>query len=265
MKSGLHKLREFAACARALGRTPREKWEISWRQTKNLRVRLGLTHYVPERIFKQGTRYGPVYLRDNFGDVTNLPGLFHRNIYNCGALRGEGVILDVGANIGLFAAWASRQNPGREVHCIEPLESNVRLITKNCPAAIVHHCAAGQERGHVRLGVDAQRVMASAVANPRSACVEEFEAVQLDEVVRAQGIQRVAFLKMDIEGMEIDALEGGRETLAITQRVAMETHGQELHRKALRLLGEAGLVVEEERFTGKTGMIFAARPEAKNN
>lgn len=41
------------------------------------------------------------------------------------------VILDIGANVGSFAAWALNRWPGAHVHCYEPLPDNFALLKKN--------------------------------------------------------------------------------------------------------------------------------------
>ena len=88
-----------------LGTSTIDIWKIFWAQTKNLRVRLHLARHHPERVFSLKTRYGSLYFRDNFGDITNLANLFYHPAYPVGVLEGPGVILDVGGNIGLAAAW----------------------------------------------------------------------------------------------------------------------------------------------------------------
>jgi FkbM family methyltransferase len=41
------------------------------------------------------------------------------------------VILDIGANVGSFAAWTLKRWPGCHVHCYEPLPDNFALLTRN--------------------------------------------------------------------------------------------------------------------------------------
>ena len=41
------------------------------------------------------------------------------------------VILDIGANVGSFAAWALKRWPGAHVHCYEPLPDNFALLKRN--------------------------------------------------------------------------------------------------------------------------------------
>jgi FkbM family methyltransferase len=40
------------------------------------------------------------------------------------------VILDIGANVGSFAAWALKRWPGAHVYCYEPLPNNFALLKK---------------------------------------------------------------------------------------------------------------------------------------
>ena len=259
MRRNLRQLRRFAACAWALGRTPRERWAIFWRLTKNLRVRLGLARYRPGEIYRLDTRYGAVHLRDNFGDVTNLPGLWHEEVYRVRQVDGDGVILDIGANIGLFAAWAAHHNPGRVIHCIEPLGANSAMVARNCPHAKVHQLGVGAAPGSVELAVDQHGTMASSVDRPLATTRERFQVLPLDELARLQGISEVAFLKMDTEGMELEIFAGGRETLRRTRRVAMETHGRERHRQVIEELTGLGFDIDAETFEGSTGMVYASR------
>jgi FkbM family methyltransferase len=255
----LFKLAEIVSTANALGPTPATKWELLWRQTKNVRARLGLAAYQPDTVFELETRLGRVALRDNFGDITNLYDLWVANVYRFAAPSSPGAIFDVGANIGLFAAFAARHAPGRAIHCFEPLASNARMIPRNCPNAVVNRCGLGRARGRVRLGVDQHGIMASSVAQPWPLREEEFEVLPLDDYTRRHAIEQIAFLKIDCEGMELDVLEGAAEALRRTARVAMETHGPERHAASAEMLRAAGFRIDDESPAGATGMLFASR------
>jgi FkbM family methyltransferase len=255
----LSKISEFVATASALGRTPGEKWDLLWRQTKNLRARMGLARYHPEEIYELETRLGRVALRDNFGDITNLYDLWVQNVYRFSPPAVEGAIFDVGANIGLFAAFAARLAPGRAIHCFEPLASNARMIPRNCPTAAVNQCGVGRVPGRVRLGVDQHGIMASSVAQNWELHEEEFDVLPLDEYTQRQAIEKIAFLKIDCEGMELDVLDGAAQTLRRTSRVAMETHGLERHAGCVERLRAAGFRIDDESPSAHTGMLFASR------
>lgn len=81
---------------------------------------------------------------------------------------------------------------------------------------------------------------------------EPVRGLPLDEICRRFGVDRVDFLKMNIEGAESAALEGMRETIGRTQHVCIACHdflGAEGERYRTReqvvaFLGEHGFRVE---------------------
>ena len=252
------RLKTYVDCANDLGANPRESCSIFWHETKNLRVRLGLAAYHPNKVYTVQTVYGPLYLRDNFGDITNLPDLFLENIYRSKTLKEAGVILDVGANIGLAAACFVLHNPGRPIYCFEPLAANVALIRLNCPVARVEQIAVGAQRGRIKLHVDPDSVMASRIPCGWETSEYEFEVISLDEFTSEHHIDEVGLLKIDVEGMETDVLQGGQEILKRTARVAMETHGTSRHNEALKRLRALGFNIDAQAFVGTTGLVFAS-------
>jgi FkbM family methyltransferase len=254
------KLRDFVGCAMKLGAGPADRWRILWRQTKNLRARFGLSRYHPTSLFSLQTVYGRLWFRDNFGDITNLPGLLYHEVYAPPRPLGQGAILDVGANIGLAAAWFAHRFPGHAIHCFEPLTANARLIALNCPGATVNETAVGSAPGTIDLQVDADSVMATSIDTRWATSARQVPVVRLDDYAMARGVDRVAMLKIDTEGMELDVLGGAAATLARTELVAMETHGASRHRGSIALLRGAGFQVDREEFSGATGFVIASRP-----
>jgi FkbM family methyltransferase len=262
-KTPLDRLLAFTRCALRLGASPGQRARILWHLSKNLRVRAGLARHHPDRIYALPTRYGTVHLRDNLGDITNLPGLWADNEYGIGRLAEPGAILDAGANIGLFAAWAAAHNPDRPIYCFEPLAPNRALIPRNCPGAVIVPCGLGRERREVLLRVDPHATMASSIPNPWATREERFDVVPLDAWAAETGLGAVAFLKVDTEGMELEVLDGAREVLARTCHVALETHGADRHRGALERLAAAGFTVSAAPFDGLTGHVRATRGAAR--
>src|SRR5690554_2657026 len=115
MMQNIRRFREYVLCAHRLGRNLSERWSVFWKLTKNFRVRLGLASYHPTTRYTLQTVYGPLHFRDNFGDVTNLISLYYRKVYRPGRLKQDGVVFDIGANIGLAAALFAYYNPGRRI------------------------------------------------------------------------------------------------------------------------------------------------------
>jgi FkbM family methyltransferase len=242
-----------------LGQSPRDKFSILWRETKNIRVRLHLAHYAPTAIYTLRTTRGPLYFRDNFGDITNVVNLFYRQVYSPPGKSLTGPILDIGANIGLAAAWFSSCVPGSAIYCFEPVAANAELISLNCPSAQVVRAAVGRQRGHIGLRLDPDQVMASRIPCRWRTDEHVFDLVALDEVAMVRALPQVGLMKIDVEGMELDVLEGGPETLAKTEQLVMETHGKAVHTDVIALLRRSGLDIQLDSFTDQTGFVFASR------
>jgi FkbM family methyltransferase len=210
-------------------------------------------------VYSLRTIYGSLYFRDNFGDITNLVDLFYRQTYRVQKLSQEGAILDVGANIGLAAAWFAYHNPDRTVYCFEPLATSAALIRLNCHSARVEQVAVGAQKGQVKLRVDQSGVMASRLPFRWETHEEEFDVIALDGFAQSEGLEQVALLKVDVEGMEVEILRGSQETLKRTHQVVMETHSRSLHDEAIGYLQRGGLHIDSERFGRMTGLVFASR------
>jgi FkbM family methyltransferase len=261
--SALRKIADFTRCALTLGPDTAARAAILWAETRNLRVRLGLGRHQPQNTFSLRTTFGTLHFRDNFGDITNLTNLLYREVYLLPVPPVEGAVLDVGANIGMAAVWFGVRYPGHEVHCFEPLAENTRLVALNAPQAITNLVAVGGGAGTTTFAVDRDAVMASSIPYDRAAQQRTVEVIALDDYVRARGITRVAILKIDAEGMELEVLAGAAETLRRTHQIAMETHGRTRHQTVLDELRKAGFRIEREEFSGSTGLVFAARPAAQ--
>jgi hypothetical protein len=89
--------------------------------------------------------------------------------------------------------------------------------------------------------------------------------VPLDDVLAGLGPSQrpkaVDLLKIDVEGMEVECLAGGRGTLSITQRVVFEYHTPGLLERSGEILRSAGMfeVLRRCPYSSAIGLSFWAR------
>jgi len=139
----------------------------------------------------------------------------------------NGDILDIGANIGYTAClFANAASPSAKVYAFEPdLESYKTLVEetrrRNLQAIIESLAVAvGSEVGLVEFWhneehsadnrVVTQKFKESGVPGEKVAYVP---VTTVDEFVRSRRLERIAFVKIDVQGYELAVCEGMRQTL----------------------------------------------------
>jgi FkbM family methyltransferase len=124
------------------------------------------------------------------------------------ALRDGGLFIDVGANVGTYTLWAAEL--GAEVIALEPAADTFSLLGENIALngyqVTAVQAAAGDHCGTARFtaGLDAGNSLS--LDGPVVT-----ELVTVDSLV---GDRRVAGMKVDVEGFEIDVLHGAARALA---------------------------------------------------
>jgi FkbM family methyltransferase len=138
-----------------------------------------------------------------------------------GPLRKGDVVLDCGANIGLFTRKALDAG-ARRVISIEPSPEILECLRRNHARDI----AAGRvvvvpegvwdSVGKVTFQIDDENRGADrfTTGKPEFRRAFELPVTTVDALVEKLGLDRVDFIKMDIEGAEVRALRGARATLA---------------------------------------------------
>ena len=157
--------------------------------------------------------------------------------------HGDGVVtLDCGANVGVHTIeWARLMTDWGSVVAFEPqqriyyaLAGNIAI--NNCFNAIAVHAAVGRQSGSIEIPVpDYTKPASFGSIEMRKRANTEFIGQTIDYehgpkmVVNLKAIddlrlQRLDFIKLDVEGMELDALQGGRNTIAALKPMMLIEH-----------------------------------------
>lgn len=124
------------------------------------------------------------------------------------------VVIDCGANIGLFSAIAARK--GAKSYAFEP-SGRIRkkytdMTAKLNGNIVVCPYALGREEGTVFFS-DAALMSTGKLSDSEDSNGEKVQMTTVDAFVKENGVARVDFIKADIEGAEREMLRGARETL----------------------------------------------------
>jgi FkbM family methyltransferase len=127
--------------------------------------------------------------------------------------RDGDVILDIGANEGIFSIMMARLFPHTRVVALEPVPRTfyqmIRNIGLNGMNIMALNIGVGAERGIQNLIVSKEFSGGSTgycTFDPKTQFKAEVDIYKLDDVFNVAGIDRVRLLKIDCEGAEYDAL-----------------------------------------------------------
>lgn len=157
-------------------------------------------------------------------------------------LTKDDVVFDVGTNIGTIANWFATRT--HHVHGFEPHPDNLRLTKEQIQLRkttniTLSKLALGSEPGTLQLHVKSFHGHHSLGDTSATPTVEKID-VEVDTVDRyctANDIERIDFLKIDVEGFEEEVLKGAT-TMLKNQQVGLVLF--ELRQTILASIGKNG-------------------------
>lgn len=137
-------------------------------------------------------------------------------------------VLDIGAHHGLYTLLASRRvGPKGQVIAFEPSPRERKALFRHlklnrCTNVTVQGLALGNEEGEAILhivqgGESGCNSLKPPVVKSGTSPVR-VSVARLDDWLRKQGIERVDFVKLDVEGAELSVLKGARRLLESAKR-----------------------------------------------
>ncbi|MDA1047338.1 MAG: FkbM family methyltransferase [Verrucomicrobia bacterium] len=144
---------------------------------------------------------------------------FEKQLYLRSIKKGD-VIFDIGANIGYFSVLFSKLcGKHGYVHCFEPVPETFESLEhalRNLKNAKANNLAAGDSEGRMEMSYDPKdpekaSLLGESIA---PASTRTVKVLPLDTYARQVKLSRLDFLKCDVEGFELNALKGMKDTLA---------------------------------------------------
>jgi FkbM family methyltransferase len=165
-------------------------------------------------------------------DPTIVPGMLngtyerHELDFFEGTLRPGMTVLDVGAHIGLYSVIGARRvGPSGRVFSFEPVPATIEFLKENLDrnrasnvTIVAKAVGARSDRTRVNWSPDRLGASSSVLAGERHTDVD---VVSIDEFCATSGIVP-DFVKVDVEGSELDVLAGMDRTLKHRPIVLME-------------------------------------------
>lgn len=135
-------------------------------------------------------------------------------------LKTSKIVFDIGSNIGEWAQTALHINPNISLHCFEPCATTFsHLAVKKFPVNVkLNRIGLGSARGELVLYVNGDNCELNSIhrrasLDGKSLQAERIAVDTVDNYCSTQGINHIDFVKVDVEGHELEVFKGMQNML----------------------------------------------------
>jgi FkbM family methyltransferase len=158
-------------------------------------------------------------------------------------LKPEMVLVDIGANQGEFSLFAAKRLPQGRVYAFEPMNVFFDQLTENISLnrysnIQTFHFGLSDQQGQVpiylgKTGAGEHEGLGTIFqSQQRNRFIQNIELRIFDDEAEHAKIEKIDFLKIDVEGAELMVLNGARKTLGKTRPVVMIEMNEDTYRAA---------------------------------
>jgi FkbM family methyltransferase len=204
------------------------------------------------------------WCRPGTTDSIVLEDTFTRNYHRPNRpLAGNCVVLDLGANVGYTMADLAFSNPHARVIGVELDPANVRMAKRNTETfgsrCVVVEAAVWNVSGRIRYGGSEE--WAFHVLDEKQTASQDRKfaaAITIDMLLKQQDVDRVRYVKMDIEGAEAAVLVPGARWLDRVDEIKIEVHPPATMESCQSVLEQAGFLCSKD--TAHWSCLVGRRP-----
>ncbi|MBI1176450.1 FkbM family methyltransferase [bacterium] len=165
-------------------------------------------------------------------------------------LKPGNVVIDVGAQIGVFSVYVARRGPHNlSVHSFEPMSANYAMLQRNLALnnlqrVTAHNAAVTATAGSFKLYLSADNTGMHSLYGS-GVQFEEVEGRAFNTLYESLGVNQCDLLKLDCEGAEHEILMTATdEALQKTAAIVMEYHDENQLPDILQRLKASGFTTK---------------------
>ena len=139
----------------------------------------------------------------------------------CNKLKEESIIFDVGANIGDYSKEIRKINNKSTIYCFEPVPNTFKKLKEthlNTKDIILNNFAFSNEIKEFEMFEYGKHYGTNSIEKHEELISEETKKIKIylntiDNFCKQEKIEKIDFLKIDVEGHEVNVLKGARDMI----------------------------------------------------
>ena len=165
--------------------------------------------------------FGKKYFYDDIFGLAFLQSVYvdHANLAQ--HINHDGVIIDIGANIGQFHFFCKQYLQAKKVYSFEPVAQSFHVLKKNTDDPIFRNAVALEDEVNIYVP-ECTSLMASVFSLADDDRQEVVKGIRIDNLPEIQNEPVIDLLKVDTEGSEFTALQTAQNTLKKTRFILAE-------------------------------------------
>ena len=196
-----------------------------------------------------------IHLRSRTADRMIFKEIFLQEIYNQYGIeiKERDIVIDIGANVGMFTLYASQKATSGKVFAFEPFEENFRLLTNQISTNKLKNVFAFKKgvfnkEGTQDLFLSGINTGGHSIQFEQEGGKVTIDVTTLSKFCADNNIDHIDFLKIDCEGSEFEILKSDPSILQKVSKLVMECHpyGNETVDGMMELLESNGFKVIRE-------------------
>lgn len=164
-------------------------------------------------------------------------------------------IIDIGANIGAFARWATYRWPGCSVECYEPIADNYKYLIENTSDndfITCHNYAVSDNAGKCKMYYGLQNCGQASIYKTE----EQISEGEIVNVISASTLEPAHIVKIDTEGSEETII---KNLTFDPELFLVEYHSHAIRDSILEFLDNKFTLIEYSMMNKRSGMIKLVR------
>jgi FkbM family methyltransferase len=148
--------------------------------------------------------------------------------YFNGMIEDNGIILDIGANIGIMTTLLAKKSRNARIYAFEPIPENIKTLKRvvdhhKLKNVTIYEAALGEENGQIKMVmpiIDSVKMqgLSHVVVDSSDSSVEPgsvylVPVYRLDDLKEFKSGEKITAIKIDVENFEYHVLKGGEQML----------------------------------------------------